>query len=129
MKKSLDHVNKICILGRVFNLRLICLSNGCFLSISEGKEERIGSLTLSMMVYGRVQCTSVIPEKRAGVFAFIISEMVASLTKGITIVSLYVASDIGAELSRHLLDEVKYFLKNHINDVKIMGPNSSHSLG
>ncbi|MFQ6134785.1 MAG: hypothetical protein ACE5KU_03085 [Nitrososphaerales archaeon] len=109
-RSSVDSSKSVSILGRDFKMRLLSFSNGCFLSISEGSEERIGSLTLSMKIHDKVEHTAVIPERRAGILSSILSEMAANLTRGIAIVSLYVLNGLSAELAKDLLKEVRDFL-------------------
>lgn len=108
---SVDSGKSISIHGREFKMRLLSFSNGCFLAISEGDEERIGSLTLSMKIYDKVEQTAVISERRAGVLSSLLSDMVANLTQGIGIVSLYVLNGLSPELAKDLLKEVRDFVK------------------
>ncbi len=111
MKKSSIAPSKhVSIQGRDFKVRLMRFSNGCFLSVSEGDEAWIGSLTLSMKIHDKVEHTTVIPERRAGVFSSILSDMVANLTQGISIVSLYLLNGVSSELAKDMLMEVRDFL-------------------
>lgn len=97
--------------GRGFRMRLLGFGNGCFLMVSEGEEERIGSLTLSMKIHDKVEHTSVIPEMRAGVFASVLADLAANLVPGITIVSLYLKSELRPDAAQELLKRIQDFLK------------------
>ncbi len=111
-KSSADSEKRVSLHGREFKMRQLRFSNGCFLAISEGDEERIGSLTLSIKIHDeKTEQTAVISERRAGVLSSILSDMVAHLTQGIGIVSLYVLSGLSPELAKELLKEVRDFVR------------------
>ncbi|MFQ5941091.1 MAG: hypothetical protein ACE5KA_05265 [Nitrososphaerales archaeon] len=74
---------------RLFSVRVIRMFNGCFISISEGDEYRIGSLNVSLHGSVGVNTAKVIPSKYDSVFLNMVSERVAALTNGICIISLY----------------------------------------
>jgi hypothetical protein len=63
--------------------------NGCFISISEGEQHRIGSLNVSLHSSMGVNTAKVIPSKYDSVFLNMVSERIAALTNGICITSLY----------------------------------------
>lgn len=107
---SSERSKSVSILGRNFKIRLLGFTNGCFLVVSEGVEERLGSLTLSIKIQDKVEHTVVIPERWAGVFSSILADMVANFTQGITVVSLYLLSGVDVELARELLEEVRSLL-------------------
>ncbi len=107
----LDRSESISVSGRNFKLRLLGLANGCFLLVSEGSEERFGSLTLSMKIGERVEHTSMTPDMRAGVFAGVLADLAANLSSGITIVSLYLSNEISTETASDLLKRIKDFMK------------------
>jgi hypothetical protein len=100
----------ISISGRNFRLRLIHFSNGCFMLVSEGAEERLGSLTLSLKIRDRIEHTSVIPEMRAMIFAPILADLVAKFSSGISVVSLYLEDALQQELAQDLLKLIRDFL-------------------
>ncbi len=77
---------------RFFSIRIIRMSNGCFVSISEGDRHRIGSLTVSLHGSVGVNTAKVIPSRYDSVFLNMVSERVARLTNGICITSLYTKS-------------------------------------
>ena len=99
--------------GRVFKITFLNFSNGCFLSITEGIEERIGSLTLSMRIHDKVEHTIIIPENRGGVFSSILSELVASVIQGLIIVSLYLLDRLSSDVAKDLLKEIRDFLNTN----------------
>lgn len=74
--------------GRLFYIRIIRMSNGCFITISEGNH-RIGSLNVSLHGSTGVNTAKVIPSKHDSVFLNMVSERVAAMTNGICITSLY----------------------------------------
>ena len=74
---------------RLFSIRVIGMFNGYFISISEDKQHRIGSLNVSLPGSIGVNTAKVIPSKYDSVFLNMISERVAALTNGICITSLY----------------------------------------
>ena len=106
----LDRSESISVSGRSFKLRLMGLANGCFLLVSEGSEERFGSLTLSMKIGERVEHTSMTPDMRAGVFASVLADLAANLSPGITIVSLYLREEIRPEIASDLLKRIRDFI-------------------
>ncbi|MCL4437323.1 MAG: hypothetical protein M1503_04940 [Thaumarchaeota archaeon] len=106
----LDRSESVSVTGRSFKLRLMSLANGCFLLVSEGSEERFGSLTLSMKIGERVEHTSMTPDMRAGVFAGVLADLAASLCPGITIVSLYVREEMRPETASDLLKRIRDFI-------------------
>ncbi len=106
----LDRSESISVAGRSFKLRLMGLANGCFLLVSEGSEERFGSLTLSMKIGERVEHTSMTPDMRAGVFTGVLADLAASLSPGITIVSLYLREELRPETASDLLKRIRDFI-------------------
>ncbi len=108
----LDRSESISVSGRSFKLRLLGLANGCFLLVSEGDEERFGSLTLSMKMGERVEHTSMTPDMRAGVFAGVLADLAASICSGITIVSLYVKEELRPEAAKDLLKTIRDFMSS-----------------
>jgi len=101
----------VSVLGRVFKLRLLSLMNGCFLVVSEGVEERVGAVIVSLKLERGVKSTTIIPPRYGKVFSTILAEMVANLSQGMTILSLYLTCELDTETGRGLLREVKDFLK------------------
>ncbi len=74
---------------RNFSIRIMRMFNGCFISISEGDQHRIGSLNVSLHRDVGASTAKVIPSKYDSLFLSMISERLASLTNGICITSLY----------------------------------------
>jgi hypothetical protein len=109
MKKTTGSSRVISVLGRGFKMRLVRFSNGCFFSLSEGSNEKIGSLMLSLIIHGRAEHTIIIPERRAGVFLQIVSDTIANITQGLTIVSIYLLNEVDTELAKGLLKDIKEF--------------------
>jgi hypothetical protein len=108
----------ISVSGRSFRLRLLNLANGCFLLVSEGSEERFGSLTLSMKIGERIQHTSITPDMRAGVFTGVLADLAATLCAGIVIVSLYLNEELPPETAKDLLKHIRDFItKTHVTSI------------
>ena len=74
---------------RNFSIRVMRMFNGCFISISEGNEQRIGSLNVSLHRDTGASTAKVIPSKYDSLFLSMLSERLASLTNGICITSLF----------------------------------------
>lgn len=91
---------------REFVIQALRLANGCFLTVSEGSERRIGSLVLALKTKDRVNTSTLIPGKYGGIFASMIAELVASRINGIAIVSLYLGAELSPPAMRRLLTEV-----------------------
>jgi hypothetical protein len=76
----------ICRSSRVFSLRLVKFFNGCFISISEDYQ-KIGSLHVSTAHASKVTTAKVIPSKVDSIFLTSISERIALMVNGFTIVN------------------------------------------
>jgi hypothetical protein len=75
-----------CRSSRLFSVRIIRFSNGCFISISEDYQ-KIGSLHVSTAQAGKVSTAKVIPNKADSIFLTSISERIALMVNGFTIVN------------------------------------------
>ncbi len=91
---------------REFLIRLIRMSNGCFISISEGNLHRIGALNVSLSTSMGVNSAKVIPSKYDSVFLNMVSERIASLIKGVCIVSLYTASALDLNAMKSIMESI-----------------------
>ena len=97
--------------GRQFVLSLLRFSNGCFLSISEDTNQRLGAITLSIKSGGRAISSPLIPESRGSMLASMVGEMLAETLQGMAITSLYLRSDVGASDMKTLISEVRKLLE------------------
>ena len=88
---------------RIFCIRLIRMLNGCFISISEGDQHRIGSLNVSLHGSMGVNTARVIPSKYDSVFLNMVSERMASLVHGICITSLYTKEALDLETMKTIM--------------------------
>jgi hypothetical protein len=100
----------IAINERNFKIQSVYFCNGYFISVSEGDEDRLGSLTLSMKIQNRVEHTNIIPDSRAGPLSSILSDMISNVSQGITILSLYVLQQLDTESASKLIREIKSYL-------------------
>ncbi|MFQ5970203.1 MAG: hypothetical protein ACE5J2_06910 [Nitrososphaerales archaeon] len=91
---------------REFYIRIIRMSNGCFISISEGPSQRIGSLNVSLHGSMGVNTAKVIPSKYDSIFLNMISERIASLVNGICIISLYTPSALDLNAMKKILESI-----------------------
>lgn len=88
---------------RLFSIRVIRMFNGCFISISEGDQHRIGSLNVSLHGSVGVNTAKVIPSKYDSVFLNMVSERIAALTNGICITSLYTKNALGLDAMKTIM--------------------------
>ena len=91
---------------REFLIRIIRMSNGCFISVSEGSLHRIGSLNVSLRGSMGVNTAKVIPSKYDSVFLNMVSERIASLVNGICITSLYTASALDLKTMKLIMESI-----------------------
>lgn len=89
---------------RLFSIRVIGMFNGYFISISEDKQHRIGSLNVSLPGSIGVNTAKVIPSKYDSVFLNMISERVAALTNGICITSLYTKNSLNLKAMKIIME-------------------------
>ena len=97
--------------GRQFVITLLPFPNGCFVSISEDKKQRLGSITLSVKSGGRAVSSPLIPESKGSLFASMVGEMLAERLGGMAIISMYLRSEIGAAGMKTLISEVRKLLE------------------
>jgi hypothetical protein len=96
--------------SRLFNIDVMKFTNGGFVDISEGKDSRIGAITMCIKGNHGVSSSTLLPEKRGSIFAEMVGELVAEKTSGIAIVSLYVKEDLDTNSTKTLLNEVRSLL-------------------
>ncbi len=100
--------------GRIFVVEILRLANGCFASISENPEPKIGLITLSISNKNRVQSSNLLPERRGSIFSGMVGEILAHKTKGIAVVSLYLREEVDHEIMKTLLNEIDKLLPSRI---------------
>jgi len=96
--------------GRVFQVDLLILLNGCFASISEGKVARMGAITVAIKSGERFTSSALIPESKGAIFAGMVGEMVAGKLHGIAVVSLYLREELDTSSMKTLINEVRNLL-------------------
>jgi hypothetical protein len=96
--------------GRVFEVELLLLANGCFSSISEDKTPRMGAITVAVKTGERSTSSSLIPESKGSIFAGMVGEMLAEKLRGIAVVSLYIREELDTASMKTLINEVRKLL-------------------
>ena len=96
---------------RIFNIHMLRVENGCFLTVSEGEETKFGSMALSVKVGDRANSTTIIPSRFGDIYSRILAESISMMIDGIVIASLYTLSPIESQIVRRLLDEIKELCK------------------
>ncbi len=96
--------------GRVYVIDLLQFSNGCFASISEDQNPRIGAITVSTSSGESATSSSLIPESKGSIFARMIGELLANKFHGIAIVSLYIREELDTDSMKTLINEVRNVL-------------------
>jgi len=97
--------------GRIFEIEILVLSNGCFASISEDRSPRMGAITVGVKTGERFATTSLIPESKGGIFAGMVGEILAEKMHGIAVISLYLREELDAASMKTLINEVRKLLK------------------
>jgi len=92
--------------SRSFRLRLLKYSNGCILSLSEGSEDRLGGLCLTLKQGGSLTSTTIIPDRQGGVFLEILGRSLARYMSGILITTLYLKSTLTSGEVSAILDKL-----------------------
>jgi hypothetical protein len=92
-------------LGREFLTQFLFYPNGIFVMISEG-EPRIGALSVSISSSNRANTAKVIPSKLNAVFVNTVTEKIALMTNGISIVSLHSKAQLELEDMKAIMGEI-----------------------
>ncbi len=101
---------------REFIIFILRTKNGCFISISEGREHKIGALNISVSNGVSVSTSRVIPSKYNGIFLDLLSQRIASLVNGICIVSFNVNSSLDDASMRYILENIINGLREDRNE-------------
>ncbi len=96
--------------GRVFEVELLILSNGCFASITEDKTPKMGAITVAIRTGERSTSSTLIPESKGTIFAGMVGEMLAEKLRGIAVVSLYLREELDTTSMKTLINEVRKLL-------------------
>jgi hypothetical protein len=102
--------------SRSFRLRLLKYANGCVLSLSEGSEDRLAGLHLTLKQEKNLTSTTIIPDRYGEVLLEILGQILANHISGILITTLYLRSTLSSE-------EVSQIL-NNLNSI-LSGPTKS----
>jgi hypothetical protein len=92
--------------GRSFNLQSIFFQNGCFIAISEGVNQRIGAVTVSISASNKVSTAKIIPSKNDSMFVNTVAEKVASMINGICILSIHSSESLELEDMKAIMGEI-----------------------
>jgi hypothetical protein len=96
--------------SRPFRLRLLRYTNGCVLSLSEGGEDRLGGLYLTLKQEKTLTSTTIIPDRYGGLFLEILGRSVANHISGILITTLYLKSKLTSEEASEILNKLNTIL-------------------
>ncbi len=100
--------SRCAIQGREFVIEILPMVNGCFASVSEDNQAHVGAISIAIGTERRsVHSSSLIPDRRGGLFASMLGETLAGKYGGIATVSLYLREDIDAETMKTLISEVR----------------------
>lgn len=89
---------------------ILKFSNGCFASISEDRNPRIGAITVSIASGEGATSSSLIPESKGSIFAKMIGELLVNKFHGIAIISLYIREELDPDSMKTLINEVRNLL-------------------
>lgn len=92
--------------SRVNIVRLLRYGNGCILSLSEGSEDRLGGLYLTLKQEKTLTSTTIIPDRQGGVFLEILGRSLANHISGILITTLYLKSTLTSEEVSEILNKL-----------------------
>lgn len=101
--------------GRIFEVEILVLSNGCFASITEDKAARMGAITVAVKTGERFASSNLIPESKGAIFAGMVGEMLAEKLRGIAVISLYLREELDAASMKTLINEVRKLLSQQGN--------------
>ncbi len=96
--------------GRIFVVDLLQYANGCFASVSEDQNAKIGAITVSIKTTERASSSSLIPESKGIIFAKMIGELLADKLHGIAVVSLYLREELDTDSMKTLINEMRKLL-------------------
>ena len=93
--------------NRHFILDVVYFSNGLFITLTEGTVNTFGSLSISIKTDTQINTNTIIPSKYSPIFCQLISEMSCNLSKGIAVVSVYLANDLTPDMANKILEKIK----------------------
>ena len=79
----------VCVEGRTFSLQVLRFQNGCFASVTEGKD-RLGAVVASLHNGTVSTTTQVIPAKSEALFMRLLAERLATRLNGVVLLSVNV---------------------------------------
>ena len=94
--------------NRPFILDVVYFSNGLFITLTEGTVNTFGSLSISIKTDTQINTNTIIPSKYSPIFCQLISEMSCNLSKGIAVVSVYLANDLTPDMANKILEKIKW---------------------
>lgn len=107
--KLIDEV--ISVDDQSFHLFILKYSNGYFVSLAQGNEPNLGSMSLSLKKSNLVNTTIIIPSRFSPMIPQLISELASDLSDGIGISSIYIKKDLKTETAVTLLKTIKSYIK------------------
>ena len=94
-----------------FHLFILKYSNGYFVSLAQGNEPNLGSMSLSLKKLNLVNTTIITPSRFSPMIPQLISELASDLSDGIGISSVYLKKDLKTETAITLLKTIKSYIK------------------
>jgi hypothetical protein len=91
---------------RSFVIDLLTMTNGCFVSLSEGVSARMGAVSLSVRTERGASTSSLIPDRGGTIFAGMLGELLAERLKGIVVTSLHLRENLDTSTMKTLLNEI-----------------------
>jgi|TARA_B100001750_G_scaffold21764_1_gene14645 hypothetical protein len=93
-----------------FHLSILQYSNGCFISVTEGTQSSLGSISLSLNTSNVVNTSVIIPSEFSPMFPQLLSELASNLSKGIGLSSVHLKKELKPETAIDLIKEIKSHL-------------------
>ena len=93
-----------------FHLSILQYSNGCFISVTEGNQSSLGSISLSLNTSNVVNTSVIIPSEFSPMFPQLLSELASNLSKGIGLSSVHLKKELKPETAIDLIKEIKSHL-------------------
>ena len=102
--------------GRDFVIEAFMFSNGCLAVVSEGKESKLGSLSLTLKADRSISGpSSIIPGRPNELpVADILTEALTTTTRGILMVSYFAEKEILGDALREMVDQLRRLISETV---------------
>tara|TARA_B100000029_G_scaffold508496_1_gene595537 strand:- start:53127 stop:53465 length:339 start_codon:yes stop_codon:yes gene_type:complete len=95
----------------LFHLSILKYTNGYLVSVSEGKEPTLGSISLSLKQSNLVNTTIITPSLFSPMVPQLVSELASESSNGIGISSVYLTKDLKPDTAISIIEIIKSHLK------------------